>query len=357
VLLRYHFDYFNVMDVSNILYTIFSTGEPLDNYSNVVEACRALMDRKRWNLAHGRVTVSTVGLVSQMRKMSQDLPHVNLALSLHAPNQEMRVKIVPSAKRYPIEELIDALDGHMKAYLNSPERLLHVNRVKKNKTDDDNDVHGDDDDDMSQDDNAPDNANGGSASNIIESSNTRRRAMIEYIMLEGETCTETSAHELGKLCQGKSFVVNLIPYNATNVKDPLKCPTYDEMQKFRAIVASYGVFCTVRRTMGSDIDSACGQLITLQQQQQQKQHHDDGAATNGSVRDIEDASKCQPRSTRAGIGASTSKPTTTSRASAGNTDDSNNNKHEFDKYIGPLVIASGVVATCFLASIFLRRRR
>jgi hypothetical protein len=339
----------------------------LDNYTNVVEACRALMDRKRWNLAHGRVTVSTVGLVSQMRKISQDLPHVNLALSLHAPTQEMRIKIVPSAKRYPIEELVDALDGHMTAYLNSPERRLHVNRqqhgVKEKAVDDNGGGH--DDDDMSRDDDAPDNTN--VDSNSKEICNTRRRAMIEYIMLVGETSTETSAHELGKLCQDKSFVVNLIPYNATNVKDPLKCPTYDEMQKFRGIVASYGVFCTVRRTMGSDIDSACGQLITLQQQQQQQkqQQHDQGAASaTGRVRDIEDASRtCQPRS-NAGNDAPTSisqKSTTTTtatttKANANKKDDGNNDKDDFDKYIGPLAIATVVVATCFLASIFFRRR-
>lgn len=76
-----------------------------------------MMDRKRWNMAHGRVTISTVGLVSQIRKLTKELPEVSLALSLHAPNQDARTAIVPTAARYPIEELIDALDGHMMAYL------------------------------------------------------------------------------------------------------------------------------------------------------------------------------------------------------------------------------------------------
>jgi adenine C2-methylase RlmN of 23S rRNA A2503 and tRNA A37 len=101
--------------VRNVVF--MGMGEPLDNYANVVEACRAMMDRRRWNLAHGRVTVSTVGLISQMRKLTKDLPEVSLALSLHAPNQEMRTAIVPTATRYPIEQLIEALDYHMMAYL------------------------------------------------------------------------------------------------------------------------------------------------------------------------------------------------------------------------------------------------
>jgi sorting nexin-8 len=101
--------------VRNVVF--MGMGEPLDNYKNVVEACRAMMDPKRWNLAHGRVTVSTVGLISQIRKLTKELPEVSLALSLHAPNQEMRTAIVPSAARYPIEQLIDALDNHMMAYL------------------------------------------------------------------------------------------------------------------------------------------------------------------------------------------------------------------------------------------------
>ena len=95
-------------------------GEPLNNYKNVVNACKGLMDRRRWNLAHHRITVSTVGVTSKMRQLTQDLPEVNLALSLHAPNQKMRTKIVPTASRYPIEGLIDALDGHMASHGNKP---------------------------------------------------------------------------------------------------------------------------------------------------------------------------------------------------------------------------------------------
>lgn len=123
-------------------------GEPLDNYSNVVEACQALIDRKRWNLAHGRVTVSTVGIASKIRKLTKELPEISLALSLHAPNQRLRSQIVPTAKHYPIEDIIDALDGHMTAALEPRKNDANTNHRSKN--------------------------NGNASS--------RRRAMIEYVM-------------------------------------------------------------------------------------------------------------------------------------------------------------------------------
>ena len=91
-------------------------GEPLNNYENVVEACRGMIDRRRWNLAHSRVTVSTVGVTPRMRKLTKELPEVNLALSLHAPNQPMREAIVPTAKMYPIQDMVNALDEHMMAF-------------------------------------------------------------------------------------------------------------------------------------------------------------------------------------------------------------------------------------------------
>lgn len=218
----------NLEFVRNVVF--MGMGEPLDNYSSVVSACRALVDRKRWNLALGKVTVSTVGVVSKIRQLTKDLPEVSLALSLHAPNQELRSSIVPTAKNFPLPKIIDALDGHMRAYLDKRDR---------NSTKD-------------------------SSNNIIipREDNGRRRAMIEYVMLDGPTSSFECAHQLGKLCENRLLVVNLIPYNKTNVQDKLSCPSEDHMKEFRLIVVSYGVICTIRRTMGADIDSACGQLIT-----------------------------------------------------------------------------------------------
>jgi sorting nexin-8 len=204
--------------VRNVVF--MGMGEPLDNYSNVVEACRSLLDRRRWNLANGRVTVSTVGLTSQIRKLTRELPDVSLALSLHAPNQAMRNAIVPTAKRYPIEDLIQALDEHMMAYLKDRRKRL----LESNKALDKTEYTADE--------------------RIQESS--RRRAMIEYVMLEGPTSSLEAAHELGKLCENRRLVVNLIPYNATDVKDKLQCPPREHMKEFQRIVMSYGSFCTIR---------------------------------------------------------------------------------------------------------------
>lgn len=171
--------------VRNVVF--MGMGEPLDNYANVTEACRTMIDRSRWNLAHGRVTVSTVGLISQIRRLTKELPEVSLALSLHAPNQKDREAIVPTASRYPIEGLIDALDNHMMAYLNQ-------RRKREN---------GGISEDRQQ------LLTYTAEERIKESS--RRRAMIEYVMLEGESSSFKCAHELGKLCENRHLVVNLIP--------------------------------------------------------------------------------------------------------------------------------------------------
>merc|ERR1712071_454091 len=86
--------------ITNVVF--MGMGEPLNNYKNVVSAVKGLMDRRRWNLAHSRICVSTVGVIPKMRQLTKDLPQICLALSLHAPNQKMRTEIVPTATKYPI---------------------------------------------------------------------------------------------------------------------------------------------------------------------------------------------------------------------------------------------------------------
>jgi len=265
--------------VRNVVF--MGMGEPLDNYNNVTEACRTMIDRSRWNLAHGRVTVSTVGLISQIRRLTKDLPEVSLALSLHAPNQKDREDIVPTASRYPIEGLIDALDNHMMAYLNQKRRGEIVQKP----------------------------ASGAFGLTLEEQQqpstytaeerrkeSSRRRAMIEYVMLEGESSSLKCAHQLGKLCENRHLVVNLIPYNATDVKDKLRCPSDKHMLEFRNIVQSYGTFVTIRRTMGADIASACGQLVQKKNKEQQEREakkvenefETNNLAGDGKAVDIED---------------------------------------------------------------------
>lgn len=288
--------------VRNVVF--MGQGEPMDNYNNVVEACRALIDNRRWNLGPSKISVSTVGIVSKMRKLTQDLPQVCLALSLHAPNQAMRTAIVPTAKHYPIEDLIDALDGHLLAYLKKryPENTVFSDEQR-----------------------------------VKESS--RRRAMIEYVMLEGDTSSLECAHQLGKLCENRQLVVNLIPYNQTDVRDKLHCPSEEHMAEFRRIVASYGAFCTIRRTMGADIDSACGQLVTSTDVEK-----------TAIVPDIEDAAPNSVK--RRGAAAKMIKSEKVAPAVTPSSSD-------LERWIQPLAIATAVAATCFAASslLFLKQRR
>jgi len=222
-------------------------GEPLNNYHNVVAACRAMVDRRTWSMQHHHVTVSTVGIINKMKKLTKDAPFVNLALSLHAPNQSMREKIVPTAKYYPIDQLMDALDQHSNCtFRNNREatqRMIPATRLK------------------------------------------RKRAMIEYVMLNGDTSSLNCAHELGKLCENRNVIVNLIPYNPTvsEVNEHgtlLSSPSYDRIVEFQRIVQSYGCFCFVRKTMGQDISGACGQLAVQEQSM--------AATEMKAIQDIED---------------------------------------------------------------------
>jgi hypothetical protein len=179
-------------------------------------------------------------------------------------------------------------------------------------------------------------------------------------MLEGDTSTLKCAHELGKLCENRQLVVNLIPYNQTDVKDKLCCPSHAHMMEFRDIVASYGSFCTIRRTMGADIGSACGQLITSREKKQAEADSSAAAADVGvtTMGDIEDAAddkfaKQKKESSRV-VG---SKPTTED-----NVDDdsaSSTYKGDLEQWIRPLATATVVAASCFLVSsvLVLRQRR
>eukprot|EP00521_Asterionellopsis_glacialis_P015664 CAMPEP_0195294360 /NCGR_PEP_ID=MMETSP0707-20130614/14750_1 /TAXON_ID=33640 /ORGANISM="Asterionellopsis glacialis, Strain CCMP134" /LENGTH=538 /DNA_ID=CAMNT_0040355307 /DNA_START=50 /DNA_END=1666 /DNA_ORIENTATION=+ len=308
--------------VRNVVF--MGMGEPLNNYDNVVDACRGLIDPKRWNLAHGRVTISTVGVTPRIRKLTRDLPQVSLALSLHAPNQSMRSAIVPAAKAYPIEGLIDALDAHMMALLGKHHKKNN-NAVTKYTEQD-----------------------------RIQASK-RRRAMIEYVMLEGDTSSFECAHQLGKLCENRHLVVNLIPYNQTDVKDKLRCPSDDHMRKFQDIVTSYGSFCSIRRTMGADIASACGQLVVEQENREKKNVDiEDGPFGNSQSNKI---SKKQSINRS----KSSSKYSSSEFGAIEKDEDLNKEQDGFDhdRLIRRLSIATSIAASCFLVSsaIYFARRR
>ena len=97
-----------------------------------------------------------------------------------------------------------------------------------------------------------------------------------HITVKGDTSSIECAHQLGKLCENRHLVVNLIPYNQTDVKDKLSCPSEEHMKEFQRIVTSYGSFCSIRRTMGADIAGACGQLVVSKEKSKEVQDIEDG---------------------------------------------------------------------------------
>ena len=168
--------------------------------------------------------------------------------------------------------------------------------------------------------------------------------------VEGDTSSFECAHQLGKLCENRHLLVNLIPYNQTDVKDELRCPSDDHMREFQSIVASYGAFCTIRRTMGADIASACGQLVVTKGNQEEKHA------------DIEEGPF--PKSETVAIkrkGGVTSRrgvvPETSRNARGAETKECG----DLTRWIKPLTVATSVAASCFVLTTVLflapKRRR
>ncbi|CAL1133399.1 unnamed protein product [Cladocopium goreaui] len=183
-------------------------GEPLNNYDAVVSAVRSMTGLGQlgaYALPQSRVTISTVGVVPRMKQLVRDLPGLSLALSLHAPTQELREKIVPSAKHVSMEDLLSAMDLHL-----------------EQKT---------------------------------------ARAMIEYVLLSEENDSDLCATQLGKLLapRARKIMVNLIPYNPT-ASGGFQAPKHQRVERFQQILAHFGIMTRVRREMGQDIAGACGQL-------------------------------------------------------------------------------------------------
>lgn len=156
--------------------------------------------------------------------------------------------------------------------------------------------------------------------------------------MEGETSSIECAHQLGRLCENRHLVVNLIPYNATDVKDKLQCPSNERMKEFRDIVASYGTFCTIRRTMGADIASACGQLV------QKTQEEESGIKRPGDIEDVVSG-------TRNAKEQSPDEIPRTDRIAAVETGFLRDvSSDQLDRYAQILGTAALVSASCFIAS-------
>lgn len=187
--------------ISNVV--MMGMGEPLYNYRNVIPALRILMDDFGYGLSSRRVTLSTAGVVPHIDKLADDLD-VSLAISLHAPNDELRNQLVPLNQRFPIRELLDACRRY------------------------------------------------------VGDRNTRK-VTIEYVMLDGVNDLPQHARQLVKVLKGLRAKVNLIPFNPFPGV-AYQCSSRQAIQRFSEILQSGGLVTTTRKTRGQDIDAACGQL-------------------------------------------------------------------------------------------------
>lgn len=182
---------------------VMGIGEPFDNYDNVMDFIRIITSNKGIDLGIRHITVSTCGVIPGIEKFMNDFDQVNLAISLHAPNNEIRNKIMPINKVYKLEQLI--------------------NTIKK----------------------------------YIEKTN--RRVTFEYIMLENVNDSQTCAKELANLLKNMNCYVNLIPYNETeNIE--FKRSKKMQILTFYDILKKSGINVTIRKEFGSKVDAACGQL-------------------------------------------------------------------------------------------------
>ena len=182
---------------------VMGTGEPFDNYDNVMDFIRIINHQKGLAIGARHITVSTCGLPDKIVKYSLEGLQTNLAISLHAPNNKLRDTLMKINKVYPLEVLMPAIKEYEK--------------------------------------------------------NAGRRVTYEYLLLEGINDTKECAMELINLIKGTFGYVNLIPYNETN-KNDYKRSSGNRVHAFLDILMKNGVKATIRKEFGSDIDAACGQL-------------------------------------------------------------------------------------------------
>ena len=182
---------------------LMGIGEPFDNYDNVINFINIINDNNGIALGSRHITVSTCGVVPKIKEFTNYDKQVNLAISLHAPNNEIRDKLMNINKAYKIEELMDSIKDYIKV--------------------------------------------------------TNRRVTFEYIMLQGINDTKDCAIELSNLLKGMNCYVNLIPYNETSHIE-FKKSSQKTILEFYDILKKNNINVTIRREFGSKVSAACGQL-------------------------------------------------------------------------------------------------
>lgn len=187
--------------VSNVV--VMGTGEPMDNYDNFVRFVRILSAKEGKNISVRNITVSTCGIVEGIKRLAEENLPLTLALSLHAPNDEIRKQMMPVAYKYKLEDVLRACDEYYEK--------------------------------------------------------TSRRITFEYSLVAGVNDSSECAKELSAKLRGKNCHVNLIPVNPIKERDFRKSKD-TAIQNFKNILEKNRINCTIRREMGSDINAACGQL-------------------------------------------------------------------------------------------------
>ena len=198
--------------VTNVV--LMGMGEPLANFRNVVPALRILLDDYGFDLSRRRVTLSTSGLVPQMRRLAEEGLQIGLAISLHAPNDELRSSLMPVNRRWPIAEVLDAAEYYVKR--------------------------------------------------------TGRRVSFEYTLMAGVNDSDALADDLARLLRGRLCHVNLIPLNP-NEDTSLHASSTQRALAFEARLRQAGVAATIRVNRGRDILAACGQLRLAEKKQRERQ--------------------------------------------------------------------------------------
>ena len=187
--------------VSNVV--VMGTGEPLDNYDNLLRFLHMLSDENGLNISQRNITVSTCGIVPRMYDLAKEKLQITLAISLHASTQEKRETLMPIAKKYSIGEVLDACRNYF--------------------------------------------------------DQTGRRLTFEYSLVGGKNDSQEDADQLAKLLRGLHCHVNLIPVNPIKERDFVQSDK-KVIEKFQNKLEKYQINVTIRREIGRDIDGACGQL-------------------------------------------------------------------------------------------------
>jgi len=186
--------------VTNVVF--MGMGEPFLNYESVILAIKILNDKEGFNLGARHFSISTVGIGEGIKKLAKEKLQINLAISLHAPDNNLRSKIMPINKKYPIEKVLREVDDYIQK--------------------------------------------------------TGKRVMIEYLMIKGLNDSDEQAKKLAKLMKGKPLVfLNLISYNPTGIFEP---SLGQRIKKFKEVLEKNGIVVTQRYRFGQDIEAACGQL-------------------------------------------------------------------------------------------------